>query len=72
MDKYLIHKIDNCIDNIKIDMQTMNDQLSKFGNKESIWDSLEDMIYFNQSELMYDCNMLEIFCRALRDKLENE
>jgi hypothetical protein len=72
MDKYLIYKIDNCMDNIKIDMQTMNDQLIKFGNKESIWDSLEDMIYFNKSELMYDYNMLEVFCRALRDKLENE
>jgi len=71
MDKYLILKIDNYIDNISIDMQTMNDQLSKFGNKETIWDSLEDMIYFNKSELMHDCNMLEVFCRALRDKLEN-
>jgi hypothetical protein len=71
MDKYLIYKIDNCIDNISIDMQTMNDQLSKFGNKESICDNLEDMIYFNKSELMHDCNMLEVFCRALRDKLEN-
>ncbi len=72
MDKYLIYKIENYLDNISIDMQTMNDQLIKFGNKESIWDNLEDMIYFNKSELMHDCNMLEVFCRALRDKLENE
>jgi len=71
MDKYLIHKIENFLDNITIDMQTMKNQLSKFENKESIWDNLEDMIYFNKSEFMYDCNMLEILCRALRDKLEN-
>jgi hypothetical protein len=71
MDDELIYKINNRIDNIEIDMETMNNQLIKFGNKESIWDSLEDMIYFHISELIYDCHMLEIFCRALRDKLEN-
>jgi hypothetical protein len=72
MDKYLIYKIENYLDNISIDMQTMNEQLIKFENKESICDNLEYMINFNKSELMHDCNMLEVFCRALRDKLENE
>jgi hypothetical protein len=71
MDKYLIYKIENYFDNISIDMQTMNDQLIKFKNNESIWGNLEGMMYFNKSELMHDCNMLEVFCRALRDKLEN-
>ena len=73
MDNYLIYKIENFLDNISIDISTINDQLIKFENKESIWDSVEHMIYFNKSEFMYDCNKLEVFCRALRDKLyENE
>jgi hypothetical protein len=69
---YLIYKIENFLNNISIDIDTMKNQLSKFENKESVWDNLEDMIYFNKTEFMYDCNMLEVFCRALRDKLENE
>jgi hypothetical protein len=72
MDKYLIYKIENYLDNISIDISTINNQLSKFENKESIYDNIKDLIYFNKSELMHDCNMLEVFCRALRDKLENE
>jgi hypothetical protein len=45
--------------------------LIKFENKETNWDNLKKLIYLNKRELMYDCDMLEIFCRALRDKLEN-
>lgn len=71
MDKYLIYKIENFFDNISIDILTLNDQLSKLENKESIYDNIKDLIYFNKSELMYDCNMLQVFLRALRDKLEN-
>jgi hypothetical protein len=71
MDNYLIYKIENYLDNISIDILTINNQLSKFENKESIWDSIENMIYFSKSEFIHDCNMLEVFCRALRDKLEN-
>jgi hypothetical protein len=71
MDKYLLYKIENFLDNISIDIATLNDQLSKFENKQSICDSIEDLIYFSRTEFMHDCNMLEVFCRALRDKLEN-
>lgn len=69
--KYLIYKIDNFMYNMHIDILTLNDQLSKLENKQSICDSIEDEIYFCRSEFKHDCNMLEVFCRALRDKLEN-
>jgi hypothetical protein len=68
---YLIYKIENYLDNISIDISTINNQLSKFENKESIYDNIKDLIYFNKIEFIHDCNMLEVFCRALRDKLEN-
>jgi hypothetical protein len=72
MDEYLIYKIEKYFNNIKIDMQTINDELINFENKETVWDSFEDMIYFNKNEIIHDCNMLEVFLRSLRDKLENE
>lgn len=73
MDNYLIYKIENFLDNISIDISTINDQLIKFENKESIWGSVENMIDFYKGDVIHDSNMLEVFCRALRDKLyENE
>lgn len=69
MDKYLINKIENFLDNISIDIATINNKLIKFENKENISGSVEDMIDFYK--FIYDIDMFEVFCRALRDKLEN-
>jgi len=70
MDKYLIYKIENYFNNINIDMSTIN-KLIRFENEESISDTIEDIVYYNKIEFMHDCSMLEVCCRALRDKLEN-
>jgi hypothetical protein len=71
MDEYLIYKIENSLGNISLDILLINDQLSKIENKKSNWDTVENMIDFYKSEFIHDCNMLEVFCRALRDKLQN-
>jgi hypothetical protein len=69
---YLTYKIENFLDNISIDIATIDKRLSAIENKKSHWDNVENMIDFYKGEFMHDCNMLEVFCRALRDKLENE
>lgn len=68
---YLIYKIESFMYNMNINILTLNDQLSKLENKQSTCDTIEDSIYFCRSEFIHDCNMLEVFCRALRDKFEN-
>lgn len=67
----IIDKIDNYLKNIKIDIINLNYELKEFKNDNSNWRNINSIINNYKQEFIYDRDMLEIFCRSLRDKIQN-
>ena len=75
--EFYINKIESYLNNIYIDIECFNKDLEKFIlepyiNDKDIYLYIDSYLDYHKNEYIYDLNMIEIFCRAFRDKIENE
>lgn len=69
--EFIINKIETYLNNIYVNIEGLNIELDKFINEKSNWDNINHMVNYHKDEYFYDLYMLEIFCRSLRDKINN-
>ena len=69
--EFYINKIESYLNNIYIDIEGQNNELDKFINNKSNWENINHIINYHKDEYFYDLYMFKVFCRALRDKIDN-
>ena len=68
----LIECIDHYFEDTKSHMEGLLEELGKQQELNNQVNHVETVVWYYKGEILYNISKIEIHCRALRDKLENE
>lgn len=69
MNRRIYEKIDQYLTDTKEFIDEMNYELEKKAHKKSNWYDAYNIVMYYRDQINYSINKYEIYCRALRDKL---